>query len=104
MAKMSARGAHKVVGYVYDVTDAEQRARGERMELTYALRSDGKVLRKIDFIYPPGNYAGARSYRQAGGYSIYGAVKDKANIRAGFERFIAKVTAKRGDPIRTARI
>jgi hypothetical protein len=110
MAKISARGAFKVVGYVYDVTDSGQRARGERMEMTYALRSDGKVLRKVDFIYPAGPYDGGRTRRNAGGYSIHGTLRDAKTLtpdarRAAFESWrVNKIDTRWGEPIRKARI
>ncbi len=67
MAKLSARGAHKIASF-----DARlgQEHRDATFSVTFALRSDGKVLRKLRSVVLDGD-----PYESSTGYKLFGSVK-----------------------------
>jgi hypothetical protein len=98
MATLSARGAHKVVALVFDVTTVDDHNRGETVEMTYALRSDGHVLRKTDFVRP--SYDGSM-WRQSGNYTLVTS-KPLHESKRNREFFVKAITKMVGqEPVRT---
>lgn len=87
MAKLSANGCHAVAKATKDTTMDD----GTLVRHTLALRSDGKVLRKISF-KRTGQYVG--TYWQQGDYTILGSLSDKDG-RTALDRF-NRYSARRG--------
>jgi hypothetical protein len=84
MAKISARGAHKVAQANKQWQDDE----GYDHKVILALRSDGKVLRKHSLRSPfMRETCGSRGWNE-GGYSIMGALMPK-NGKSSLDRFRA---------------
>lgn len=98
MAKLTARGCHKVAHIVFDAATDDDRSRGDRVEITFALRSDGAVLRKVSFVRKM-QFSGD-TYRQDGTYAVSSYRMREAN-KDKFLAAMTKVVGKHyGDPIR----
>lgn len=91
MAKLSARGAHKVTEESIDLpTDIE--GVGGYIRYTFALRSDGVILRCSQFpFHPHGSYDRRRST-----YTIVARIKKGADQRAVFDKFVTSRRARYG--------
>jgi len=92
MAKISARGAHKVCENSVDIdrsSDDIGSFLGPVARVHYVLRSDGKILRAI--AYPQATTA---YDRKRGGYTIVATIKPGYDMREVFDRYCARKGCK----------
>lgn len=85
MAKISARGAHKVASASKRWSDDD----GYEHKLRLALRSDGKILRAHDLLLPTMAKYGSRGWNR-GAYSIAATIKAGADPLAVFTAYAAR--------------
>lgn len=84
MAKLSARGRRELLRYHIDYEVPEEKRQDEyssiRRKISYAIMSDGNILRKIQAWAPPGPYDHGKPQKMDWGWKRYKKIKRKEYI------------------------